>query len=239
MNRQGRDYLGTFRVEKFRNFLFRRWCILLILGIFMPVVGCQSAYYGTMEAFGVHKRDILVDRVQDARDDQEEAKEQFESALEAFTSVTEFKGGELEEAYDRLNGEYERSKDKAEDVRKRIRSIKSVAEALFDEWEGELDEYTSDDLRRRSEQTLHETQRQYDHLIRVMDTAADKMDPVLDAFHDEVLFLKHNLNAQAIASLEGNTAELQSTISDLVAEMERAIEEADSFIASMNPSDNQ
>ena len=42
--------------------------LLLLLGL---VAGCSSAYYNTMEKLGVHKRDIMVDRVGEARDAQE------------------------------------------------------------------------------------------------------------------------------------------------------------------------
>ena len=53
----------------------------------MALLGCSSAYYGTMEKLGYHKRDLMVNRVESARDAQEEAKEEFELALEKFSSV--------------------------------------------------------------------------------------------------------------------------------------------------------
>ncbi|MEO6711716.1 MAG: DUF2959 family protein, partial [Planctomycetota bacterium] len=43
-------------------------------------VACQSTYYKTMEAFGRQKREILVDRVKAARDEQTKAKEEFKDA---------------------------------------------------------------------------------------------------------------------------------------------------------------
>src|SRR5262245_51584318 len=80
----------------------------LVAGAFaLGAVACSSAYYSTMETFGVHKRDILVDRVSDARDDQEEAKKQFQSTLDAFREVTGWDSGRLGEAYEKLNDEYE------------------------------------------------------------------------------------------------------------------------------------
>ncbi|MFG0329188.1 MAG: DUF2959 domain-containing protein [Phycisphaerales bacterium] len=209
----------------------------LILSIFvisaLVASGCKSMYYGAMEAVGVHKREILVDRVEEARDEQEEAKDQFRTALVAFTEVTEFEGGELEAAYKRLNAEYERAESEAEDVRDRIDSIESVAEALFDEWERELDEYESDKLRRSSERSLEATRDRYESLIRAMRRAEEKMDPVLAAFRDQTLFLKHNLNARAIASLEGDLDELEDDIDALIREMEASIAEANEFIDAM------
>lgn len=210
-----------------------RWAIPGVLVLSLAAVGCSSVYYNTMETFGRHKRDILVNRVQNARDGQEEAKEQFGSALEQFSAIVAFDGGDLQSQYNALKAEYDRSESKARDVSKRIASVEDVAGALFAEWEKELDQYNSADLRRRSEQQLADTKVRYFELISVMQRAESKMQPVLDTLHDQVLYLKHNLNARAIASLEGTAAGLKSDVAALVAEMNKAIAEADRFIAAM------
>ena len=208
--------------------------------IFLPLLlavvllsGCQKAYYGAWEKLGVHKRDIMVDRVEDARDSQQEAKKQFQSALQEFSTVLNFKGGKLEDKYNTLQDEYDRCEAKANEVKKRIEAVEDVSEALFDEWEEELGQYTSSSLRRDSEKKLNRTKRQYEQLIKAMRRAEAKIDPVLKAFHDQVLYLKHNLNAQAIASLQGELVAIESDIAVLVKEMEKSIGEADSFIQSM------
>jgi len=197
------------------------------------LLGCQTAYYKTMEKFGYHKRDLMVDRVQDARDAQEEAKEQFESALEKFKSVVEFDGGELQAKYDLLKAEYDRSNSKAEAMRNRIDSVEDVAEALFDEWEAELSQYTNDSLRRTSERKLTQTRQHYAQLISAMKRAETKIEPVLLAFRDQVLFLKHNLNAQAIASLQSELVSVEADVALLIKEMEASIAEANAFISAM------
>ena len=195
--------------------------------------GCQKAYYDTMEKFGVHKRDIMVDRVEEARDSQEEAKEQFQSALDQFTTVLNFKGGKLEDKYKTLQAEYDKSEAKADDVKKRIDAVEDVSEALFDEWDDELDQYSNASLRRDSERKMVQTRRQYDQLIKSMRKAEAKIDPVLRAFRDQVLYLKHNLNAQAIASLQSELVGVESDIAELIKEMEKSIGEANSFIKTM------
>lgn len=207
-----------------------------VLRVFIPVIAallllsCASAYYRTMETFGVHKRDILVDRVKDARDSQAEAGQQFRTALERFGEVVRFEGGELADMYDRLKKEYERSESKAEEVRNRIASVEKVAGDLFEEWERELDQYSSDRLRRSSEQTLEATRTKYAQLVEAMKRAESKMPPVLTTLKDQVLFLKHNLNARAIASLEGTAADLESDVEALLAELDKSIAEANAFI---------
>lgn len=194
------------------------------------LTGCSSVYYNTMEQFGVEKRDILVDRVEEARDSQEEAKEQFASALEQFTTLLNFDGGELQRVYDRLNSEFEQSERRAEEVSNRIRAVERVSEDLFDEWEDELDLYTDQSLRSSSERTLRQTRMRYDQLLGTMHAAENTMVPVLNAFRDQVLFLRHNLNSQAIASLRSEVTTIESDIATLIEEMEASIAESNRFL---------
>jgi len=210
----------------------------MVLGILAiaALAGCTSQRIALAEKFGYAKREQLVDRVEDARDGQEAAKQQFESALKEFLAVTEVSGAELRELeaqYDKLNREYERSESRAKDVHNRIGKVRQVADALFQEWRQELDQYTSAELRRHSERQLADTRRQYDRLIEVMETAESRMTPVLGAFKDQVLFLKHNLNARAISSLQQNADRIQSDVGSLVRDMEASIAEANAFIRQM------
>jgi hypothetical protein len=214
----------------------RRFFLLLTCGMIFASLtahGCQSVYYDAMEKIGYHKRDLMVSNVEKARDAQQEAKEQFTSALDRFTTVLNVKGGELQDKYDTLNAEYEKSEAKAKAVRDRIASVEDVSTALFKEWEAELKEYSSASLRQNSQKKLTHTRTQYAQLIKAMKRAETKMDPVLAKFKDQVLFLKHNLNAQAIASLKSELVSVEGNISSLIKEMETSIKEADSFIASM------
>jgi hypothetical protein len=201
--------------------------------LFVLLAGCQSAYSGAMEKLGYEKRDILVNRVGDAREAQQEAKQQFESALAQFIAVTNFSGGELEKQYNRLKDEFEDCESRAARVRNRVAEVERVAKDLFEEWEKELGQYTSPELRRSSQRQLDNTRTRYQQLIGAMKRAERKLDPVLAAFRDRVLFLKHNLNARAIASLKSERARVEADIAALVADMNRSIAEADRFIKDM------
>lgn len=208
---------------------------LLILSIallfLVAVTGCSSTYYNAMERVGKHKRDIMVDRVEGARDSQADAQEQFKSALEQFDSVVKLKETDLKKAYDKLNAEYEKSEAAAQKVSDRIDKVEDVAEALFDEWQDELEQYQSQELRRSSKDQLRRTQRRYKEMLATMHQAEASMDPVLRIFNDNVLFLKHNLNAQAIGSLQSEFANLKGEIDILLAKMNSAIESSNKFIA--------
>jgi hypothetical protein len=56
---------------------------------------------------------------------------------------------------------------------------------------------------------------------------------VLAAFRDQVLFLKHNLNAQAVASLSAELDSIEIGVARLINEMNVSIAEADRFIAEL------
>ncbi len=186
-----------------------------------------------MEKIGKEKRDILVGRVLDARKDQEEARQQFANALEAFQALTGFSGGNLEKTYDKLNKEYERCTGRAQDVSDRIVSIEKVSRDLFKEWEGEIARMNDRDLQSRSRVLLADTRKRYEALHRRMKSAEKRMQPVLRSFEDKVLFLKHNLNAQAIRGLKNDAVRIDADVAGLLKELEAAIAEADAFIASM------
>lgn len=199
----------------------------------LALSSCSNVYYNAMEKFGFAKRDILVDRVGDARKAQEEAKEQFSSALEKFIAVTQVRTGDLKNKYDQLNREFTRSEERAKEVRDRIASVSDVSDALFSEWKKELKQFSDPELRRQSERQYDLTRRRYEDLMATMKTAASRMDPILAKFRDQVLFLKHNLNAQAIAGLSATSQGMQEDISRLIEDMEHSIREADAFIKSM------
>src|SRR3954470_20749203 len=179
-----------------------------------------------MEKIGIAKREILADRVEKTREAQKEAKDQFANALQRFLAVTKADGGDLQRKYEDLNKEFERSEARAKDVRDRIAAVEDVAEALFREWKQELSQYSNASLRGESQRQLDATRRRYDDLIRLMRRASDRMDPVLATFKDQVLFLKHNLNARAIASLDTTSRTLEADISRLIADMETSIRES-------------
>ena len=191
---------------------------------------CATAYYRALETVGIEKREILVDRIEDARDSQTEAKEQFTSALDRYRSVINVEGGDLERTYDRLAAELERSDARAQAVEERVGAVESVAEDLFKEWEQEIDDYSDPDLRRQSQRLMTGTRADYRRLMTAMRRAEAAMDPVLALFNDQVLFLRHNLNARAIGSLESELADIERATAKLIEEMERSIAEASRFI---------
>ena len=66
--------------------------------------------------------------------------------------------------------------------------------------------------------------------------AERSIDPVLASLKDNVLYLKHNLNARAIASLRGELASVNSDVTRLLEAMNAAINESNESIAELRSS---
>jgi hypothetical protein len=198
--------------------------------------GCASTTIKVKESLGIAKREQLVSEVRDARNTQQQAKDQFASTLEEFKAITGYTGGDLERRYNRLKTQADRSKARADAVRSKIQSVERIANAMFREWDQELEQYSSETLRAASAEQLAVTRQRYRQLMEAMRNAESRMNPVLAAFDDQILFLKHNLNARAIASLQGTVVELETEIDQLIREMNASIDEANSFIQGMQNS---
>jgi hypothetical protein len=207
--------------------------LLGILLVAVTLTGCRSAIYSTYEKFGVYKRDLLKKRVIAARDEQKAAGDQFKDALTRLRELYGSQNTDLEKTYDKLKSEHDDATSRAEAVRKRIRDMETVASDLFAEWEKEIDQISSSEMRSSSREQLRQTKLRYEDMHSALKRAEKSMDPVLVKLRDHVLYLKHNLNAQAIASLKGESVSIQNDITRLIEDMNRSIQQADAFVKQM------
>jgi hypothetical protein len=197
------------------------------------LVGCRSTYYAVWEKLGREKRDILRADVVDARDAQQAASQQFKTALERMKEMYGFDGGKLESTYNEFKSEYENCVSRADKVRSRVKDVEQVAGDLFKEWDKEIGEISDAKMRTDSRNKLNASREKYDQLHAAMKRAEAGMDPVLTKFHDNVLYLKHNLNAAAIGALKGESVKIEADISQLIADMNKSIAQSDAFIKTL------
>ena len=210
-NRHAFDFIAVFA------------CIFFILG-------CSTTYYAVWEQLGKEKRHLLADNVENARDEQEKASEQFKDALTQIKELYGFQGGDLEDFYTRLRDNYEGCEERAEAVEKRIAKVEQIAADLFSEWEDELNQMKNETFKAKSRKSLLETKNRYARLNAAMTKAKQSMEPVLVNLRDYVLFLKHNLNAQAIGALKAEVRDIELEVETLIADMNKSIHEADEFL---------
>lgn len=214
-----------------RHLVFSRMALTLLF--FLILTGCQSTYYTVWEKMGKEKRHLLKDNVEQVREDQAEASEQFASVVERIKAMYGFDGDELEDVYAKLSGDYRGCEERADAVRDRIDKVERIADDLFKEWASEIDTIENVKLQSKSRASLQDTRSRFARLQRSMARAEASMEPVLNNLRDYVLYLKHNLNAQAVSSLRKEVADIETEVSSLIADMNRSIKEADAFVKSI------
>ena len=207
---------------------------LLLLIAALLGLSCEQAYYSFWEKAGKEKRDLFRGHVEKVRDDQEEASEQFKDTLERIKVVYQVEDSELETSFRKLEASYEEAEARAAQVRERIDKLTNIADDLFAEWEGEIATMSSPELKARSREKLNATRARFKDMRAVMTAAEARMEPVLTRFRDQVLFMKHDLNARALADLQGEVVSIEAEVDDLVADLQRSIAEADRFIGELN-----
>jgi hypothetical protein len=196
-------------------------------------VSCSTIYYSAWEKLGKHKRDLLKDNVEAVKEEQIEAREEFKSALERLKELTDFDGGDLEDMYNRLKDDYDSCRERADAITDRIDNINEIAADLFSEWEKEIDSMSNRAMKRKDRARLQETKRRFSRFARAMEKAEGRLEPVLVSLNDQVLYLKHNLNARAVAGLKGEVTDIETDVNSLIRDMSASIAEADAFIKNM------
>jgi hypothetical protein len=207
---------------------FQALALLLLAGFVWS--GCRSTYYSVWESLGKEKRHLLRDEVENAREDQASASEEFKDALTRVKELTGFHGGELENVYLGLKDDYEDCEQRAAIIDDRIESVEQISADLFAEWEVEIGQITNASFRSSSRQSLARTRERYNQLHRAMVQARKRMDPVLSRLNDYVLYLKHNLNAQAVGALGSEMGRIEADVDVLIRDIERSLEAADTFL---------
>lgn len=204
---------------------------LLIAAVLLLISGCQTAYYSVWETLGKEKRHLLKEEVQKATAEQEQATQQFKDVLTRMTEMYGFQGGDLEQFYKKLKTDYEESEERAEAVRKRTDKVEQIAADLFKEWEKEISEISNPNLKAKSGASLRSTKERYVRLHKAMNKAEESMDPVLKKLKDYVLYLKHNLNAQAVGALKQEVGDIETEVKKLIGDMGKSIKEAEDFLS--------
>jgi len=216
-----------------RPTLARIFATCFVLGLLLNT-GCRSIYNATMEnVFGYEKRELFKKSVTALQAEQKDAQQEFKDALTRLKELYAFHGGELESVYQKVKSSYDSCDSEAKAVHTRIESMEDIAGAMFREWEKEIQQYSNPTLAANSREQLRNTKDRYATLARTVRAAESAMQPVLSQLKDNVLFLKHNLNAAAIGSLQGEATNIQTQIEQLLTRMNASIAESDSFIKTL------
>ncbi|QTA88305.1 DUF2959 family protein [Desulfonema magnum] len=209
---------------------YLRYVLVTTLLLAMITCGCQKAYYAAWEKLGKEKRHLLKDEVKEVHNEQEKAAQEFKDVLTRIKEIYGFTGGNLEKFYNKLHDDYEACEERADAVHKRIESVETISQDLFNEWDKEIKEITNENLKSKSIQTMKDAKKRYSRLHVTMTKASKKMNPVLKNLRDYVLYLKHNLNAQAVGTLKQEVGEIETEVESLITDISVSVKEAEDFL---------
>jgi hypothetical protein len=195
---------------------------------------CQAMYFTTMEKLGVEKREILLDRLEEAHDKLQIAQVRFDGSLSAFREIVGGEEGNLQQNYDRYSDSYDKSEDAAADFYDTVASVQVVAGLMFDEWKRDSGEILDNNLRRASRENYTKATARYERTLRAFRRVEARMDPVLTTFRDHVLYLKLNLHPQALSTLRDNEKDVVDDLQELGQLIKNALKEGAELIEAMS-----
>jgi hypothetical protein len=198
----------------------------------LGLVGCKSSptYVKAMDVVGFEKREMLKERLQEARDSQVEAKQQLQTALYTLRRFESVPAAEVSDFHDDLKGEVDKAKEEIDDLNGDIAAVETVAKEMFTDWEDELASYESAELRQKSAEELRETRRNYSTMIEQLRETQRKLSAVVPALEDQVLYVEHSINAGEKPAESDKLDDVREQISTLIEELEGSIDRTQRFI---------
>ena len=92
---------------------------------------------------------------------------------------------------------------------------------------------TNPKFKAQSRASLQATRQRYARLNNAMVKARSRMEPALAHLRDYVLFLKHNLNAQAVGALGREVQDIEGEVEKLIQDIASSVKEADAFLKTL------
>ena len=212
----------------------KKCAFIIIISLILFMSSCQTtSYYKTKGWFGAEKRELFVDSVEGVRNSLQDNIDVFKKATAGINVVINVKKEKMEEQHEHLKNDYENCESEAGDIRSRIDTMEAISGDFFDQWMEEMELYNNESFRNASRTKYNKVRKRYTKLVQNLREVEVKLEPALNGFRDQVLFLKHNINAQSVASLEDELVTVEAEIDALIRELQGAIKESTAFISSM------
>ena len=211
---------------------------LFLAPILLNVAGlssCRSSgYSSSLNLSGSENREQLAQSVRRTVESQIETKNEFVDAfhrLEALgTPLPPEAETDVEELYVALQDQVDRCVRSFNETKREIETLEREGAELFQGWNAELEQFTSQGLRARSEARMNDARRRLEALLGRLWNGQDQMEGLLLSFHDYVLFFNHNLSAPSLATLEGENEALEEAVQSLETLLDGTLQDGQSFV---------
>lgn len=199
--------------------------------VFMGIVFLTGCSGGAYKSSGQYKRDILLERVGKTSKCHEEAKKQFEGVLANYSKLVDASDTDqdLRVEYNNLAKSIKKASSVVKDLARKIKNIEKIGKPMFRDWEDELDEYGNETIRRSSEVNLDATRSEYLKVVHTIKDTKVKVEKVLKALNDQMLFLNQNLSLRTLESFKKEVTSLKEEVGELITQLDLAIDETQKF----------
>jgi hypothetical protein len=198
--------------------------IALGLGL-APSAGTQNE--------GHERADEHIEKIERASEEMKDVRKHLNEAFEAYHKTLREGTDERRSSYKDLVKALERCEEETKELRKRHREMDEQAEEYFKKWKNSVKDIKNADLERRSEERLEATRRRYREVSMRWKTMGEDYEPVLAELRDQVVYLGHDLNEDAVLSLKEDAAELEELARALFRSMEGFGSTADEYIGGL------
>jgi len=159
----------------------------------------------------------------------EMSKEAAHAALDGLDVIVEADYADPVVAYQEFVDSIEASEKQAESLRDVYEPMQDAAEKLFKQWSKDLEEFSSLSMRQRSQSRLLKTRQRYDMIVAAVEPALMSYDQLNQSLRDHALFLGHDLNPEAVTTIEADAEELGKQVEALDAQFDTCLEASQTY----------
>jgi hypothetical protein len=164
-----------------------------------------------------------------------ETKVQLMKTMDVYNALMADDATDRKKLYKSVQKEMDNTEKRRMKITEEAAKMKSEADTLFAQWAESAAAIENPDLRKRSEDRLEATKASYAEIEAVGQKAADLYPPFMKDLQDQITYLGHDLNAEAVASLKPEVAKLNEKAQALVRSLDDTIGTANQKISALRP----
>ena len=202
---------------------------LLAVLAFSPVVAAQAPDEGVKQV------QQLVKKAGSTAEAITQAKLQFQKTMDVYNAVLADDAKDRKALYKKLQGEMETTEKRRADVLRADDEMKTDADIVFKSWADSTGAIASPDLKKRSEERLAKTKERCAQIQAAGHRVGEAYLPFMSTLKDQVTYLGHDLNAEAVASLKKDAAKVNAQAQEVTKRVDEAVATINASIGALRP----
>jgi len=206
--------------------------LALLLGLALALLPACSSTGASVQVVGGARapQAPLVECIAEAQGEIAQARSDFDAAFQLYQRLTSPQAVELDGLSKGFGKAIGRCDERREEIDERVDDAHDELEDLLRGWGNELERFSSDTMRKKSEAMLRDTEARATRVQKALERLQARMGPVCLKLQDYALFFRHNLSPRAIATLEDTYKDFDAEFHALEAEFGKAATEIEGFL---------